>query len=612
MNIEGFEIIEKIADGSTGTVWKANQVSLNRIVAIKTLHEHLTGDPFAVEAFLTNARKGATIKDDNVIQTFDVSESNGIPYYVMEYVDGHTITEILESDDDLSFSHTLKIGLAIGYTLEQAWVNQNVIHTCLTPDSVMIDHSGNVKIAKLGHTTKYDASSVTSAISEGAFKDTAHYVAPEQATLEPHIDFRANMYNLGAILYYMLTGVKPFEGQDPIDVLQHQVSSQIKYPRDIAKDLPPAACNIIVRLMMKHPAHRYNNWEEATEDLNKALKTKMAIQAKLPENAVSTVINPKAEAAARAAKRQTAEHPGPILGVRVLAWSLLFIVFISLTIILYRSTARRRLAQTDAINNENMRAAAEAASARRRHEAQQNRRRPRRSQPAITHESSPNMDDDIDNSERMFELPDAYTARPLTDITPADDMEDSADDEGVDETGSENAGETSRLSEVKQEVLEHLMKRDISAAENTVSTALSGASSNTLSTELDKLQRLLQDMKGIEESILASFRAKVGETITIEHKRRDINIQIRSVDDTQINAVFLNKVGDKIYRKPVRITMAQLDPVEIINRMDSSGPQEARNAYKYILYSKMNNPAAAGSISAHCGALSDVFSSGNR
>ncbi len=271
MNIPGFQILEKLGEGSIAEVWKAHQLSLDRTVAIKVLKPEFTYNPSEVNAFIREARSAAKLKHVNIIQVYDVAEQDGVYYIVMEYVAGSTLGRMLRKQGAISEKKALKIVRDVADALDSAWEKEAIIHRNVTPENIMVDENGAVKIADLGLVKKPDSSKLSAQLQAGIFGAHLNYISPEQAIGTSQLDCRTDMYSLGATLYHMLTGEMPFSGAGASDLLNKHMTGILPSPRDIEPSVSLGASRLLARLMMKDPKNRYRNWGEALDDIKKVI-----------------------------------------------------------------------------------------------------------------------------------------------------------------------------------------------------------------------------------------------------------------------------------------------------------------------------------------------------
>ncbi|MFU8780753.1 MAG: serine/threonine-protein kinase [Kiritimatiellia bacterium] len=286
-DIPGYKILARIGDGSTATVWRARQESLDRDVAIKVLHPALWTQLDEADAFLAEAHSVALLKSRHVIQVYDVGRLDHTAYIVMEYVEGETLAEHLKQVGKMHAREAMQIVAAIADALADAWQSRRMIHRDIKPDNIIIENDGSVKLADLGLARQIGQGDTQ---HDDGIVGTPNYMSPEQATGEPDLSPATDMYSLGATLYHMLTGKIPFSGLSVEQVLEAQVYKQLPWPQDIDSHIPLAYAQFTTRLMMKNPEDRYADWSRVYQDAAKLAEGKL-LMVKIPSEARSTVAN---------------------------------------------------------------------------------------------------------------------------------------------------------------------------------------------------------------------------------------------------------------------------------------------------------------------------------
>ena len=225
--IPGYELLQQIEDSSTYTVWRARQESLDRDVAIRILKQEALSHADEIEALLRQARAVAKLKSANIIQIYDVGQHEDTLYIVMEHVDGHPLTTLLDLGDAIPQKRALGIATSVAQALSDAWDGERILHRNLKPGNIVIERGGSgVKVANLG-------TGGIAAETPGMIVGTPGYMSPEQASGSDGIDFTSDMYSLGAVLYHMTTGKVPFGDLDEDATLQAQIEGQLPFPQDL-------------------------------------------------------------------------------------------------------------------------------------------------------------------------------------------------------------------------------------------------------------------------------------------------------------------------------------------------------------------------------------------
>jgi len=269
IEIPGYKILEKVGVGGMGTVYKAKQLSMDRIVALKVLNEKYSSDREFVDRFIREARAAGKLNHPNVIHVHDVSKANGRHYFSMEYIDGSSVKEMLRIDGKVPVDKAVDIVLQTAKALEFAHEN-GIVHRDIKPDNIMLTKDGVVKIADLGIAKTFEETA-PSANANRRVMGTPHYMAPEQA-LGKDIDHRVDVYALGATFYHMLTGTTPFSGSTAHEVLKAHIQESLPPIQEYTDAVPDPVCFIIERMLAKLPEKRYANMTRLIEDLERAQK----------------------------------------------------------------------------------------------------------------------------------------------------------------------------------------------------------------------------------------------------------------------------------------------------------------------------------------------------
>ncbi len=211
--IEGYRILKKLGHGGTSSVWKAEQVSLNRPVVIKILSESLSRDKADIDAFQSEARIAAALKHPGIVQVYDfgLSRTGRRYYFVMEYISGYSVGDWIRRKGKIAEPEALLVVHGVADALKFAWVQSRVVHCDIKPDNIMIDADGTVKVTDLGLARPFRTSAQSRADSNDAMvTGTPNYMAPEQIRGDTSLDCRTDIYALGASLHHMVTGQLPF------------------------------------------------------------------------------------------------------------------------------------------------------------------------------------------------------------------------------------------------------------------------------------------------------------------------------------------------------------------------------------------------------------------
>ena len=260
-----YDVLEKIGEGGMGIVYKANQKSMRRIVALKILSPKYSSKDRYVVQFIKEARAAGALNHPNIIQVHDVGTENDIHYFSMELIEGATCMQILKEQGVFKVGEALEIIRQIAKALEYAH-GQRLIHQDIKPDNIMIGENNLVKLADLGISKTFDE--VESEEGPKRVMGTPHYMAPE-AALGKKIDHRVDIYALGATLYQLLTGKTPYSGTSATDVLKAHVMDPLPAIEDLNPDVPPDICGLVERMLAKKPEDRYQSAAEVVEEIQR-------------------------------------------------------------------------------------------------------------------------------------------------------------------------------------------------------------------------------------------------------------------------------------------------------------------------------------------------------
>jgi serine/threonine protein kinase len=260
---ERYEVIDVIGAGGMGMVYRARDRELDEEVAIKTLRPELMSDPALTDRFKTEIRLARKISHRNVVRTHDLGEWKGIYYLTMEFVEGITLRELIDSRGQVGVSSTLAIAAQLAESLEVAHA-QGVVHRDIKPQNLLLDADGVLKVMDFGVARLAER---TSARTEaGLIVGTPAYMSPEQLLSEP-TDARSDLYSAGVVLYECLTGALPFEADSTISLIGRVLNIEPSPPAGINADVPPPLSALILQLLAKKPEERLGSAKELRERL---------------------------------------------------------------------------------------------------------------------------------------------------------------------------------------------------------------------------------------------------------------------------------------------------------------------------------------------------------
>jgi serine/threonine-protein kinase len=262
-----YDIVEELGRGGMGVVYKGYEAALGRYVAIKVLAAAMAHDPVFVERFLREARAMAALNDPHIIQIYFIGQDEEQTFFVMEFIDGDSLSGWLKREKKLPVGDALKILLQASEGLAAAHA-QGVIHRDIKPGNIMINSRGVVKVADFGIALASNDISSSKLTSTGALVGTPGYLPPE-ACLGKAVDQRSDIFALGIVLFESLTGRMPFNDESPLKLMLDIVESNIPDIRGINPDVDEETVRILDRMLAKSPADRYQSCDELGADLRR-------------------------------------------------------------------------------------------------------------------------------------------------------------------------------------------------------------------------------------------------------------------------------------------------------------------------------------------------------
>jgi HAMP domain-containing protein len=250
-----YEVKEILGEGGMGTVFKAVDVELGEVIAIKTLKkDFLTQDPTALERFKSEIRLARRISHRNVVRTHDLGENSGIYYITMEYVDGKSLKDLIRARGKLPLAITLSVGKQLARALEVAH-DQGVIHRDIKPQNMVVEPDGVLKVMDFGIARLASRKPDSGMTQAGTVIGTPEYMAPEQLAGD-NVDQRADIYAAGCVLYECLTGRPPFQADTPYQLVAKLLEETAPNPRSMNAEVPAALDALVMATLSKDPAGR--------------------------------------------------------------------------------------------------------------------------------------------------------------------------------------------------------------------------------------------------------------------------------------------------------------------------------------------------------------------
>ena len=282
---ERYEILEILGEGGMAFVYKARDMQLERFVAIKTLKPNYVNQETFVDRFKREAKTAANLNHPNIVQIFDWGIEKE-PYFVMEYIEGNTLTSIIAKNRTISLSDILFIGAQVSNGLHAAH-QKGLVHRDIKPGNIMITPDGKVKVTDFGIVSlQNEESDIT---KTGSILGTASYISPEQAQGKP-VSIESDLYSLGTVLYELITGKAPFSGDSPISTATKHLTEKPEKPSMIRRDLPKGVETAILKLLEKATYDRFKSAEDLRATL---LQQRKALQSEQTRENLVDLTNPK-------------------------------------------------------------------------------------------------------------------------------------------------------------------------------------------------------------------------------------------------------------------------------------------------------------------------------
>lgn len=258
-----YELIEKIGEGGMAVVYKGKDRLLNRYVAVKILRPEFTRDAQFVENFKKESQAAANLQHPNIVSVYDVGKEGNIHFIVMELIDGRPLSDIIKERAPMDYREAIEITRQVASALSMAHRN-NIIHRDVKPHNIMMTRDGMAKLTDFGIAKAVSDSTLVTETSR--IIGSVHYFSPEQAR-GAYVDERSDIYSLGIVLYEMLTGQVPFDGDNPVQVALMHINDEITPPSKLVSGIPPALEKLVMKATDKFQSNRYRNADELLEDL---------------------------------------------------------------------------------------------------------------------------------------------------------------------------------------------------------------------------------------------------------------------------------------------------------------------------------------------------------
>jgi serine/threonine-protein kinase len=278
--IDGYTILEKIAQGGMGAVYRARQTSMDRIVAIKVLLPKFAKEKDAVDRFLREAKAIARLSHPNIVAGIDAGFTNGIYYYAMEFVDGESMDKLVKREGAMHWSQALPVVQQVAEALNHAHA-MGLVHRDIKPGNILRLRDGSVKLADLGLARMASGDDIY-LTQTGVILGTPAYLSPEQARSERSIDIRSDLYSLGITLFEFLSGRPPFESDNSLVIVTKHTSTDVPVQKLADAGVPSDIVEVVRKMCARDRRVRYQSPEQLLEDLGHVMRGEPPVHAKRP------------------------------------------------------------------------------------------------------------------------------------------------------------------------------------------------------------------------------------------------------------------------------------------------------------------------------------------
>jgi|GEM_PF-2045600 len=567
MNINDLEDFEQIGEGGMAAVWKAHQTSLDRSVAVKIFRTELTSNPEKMAVFMQEAKAAASLKNPNIIPLYDSIEHEGAYYFVMEYVNGKTVADILASGP-MPWKKVMQIGLSMAQALDYALAGQKLLHRNIKPSNIILDDDGTAKLADLGLTTYMDNRYLSEQIQIRHLDFLPNYLSPEQARCKTTLESKTDMYSLGATMYHMLTGQGPFQEYEPMQVLDMHISGHLPNPRDIVPSIPVSVAQLITRLMMKDPNDRFATWNEAIKEMKKVLTGRglAGKQGKSPESTVSPATKKAmaSQSSESIAEQETVEVP---IWVRAIAWSLLSLWWVYVVFIICRLPPVLPLPPV----------------------------RPEPKKVAVV------------TPPRVITPPKPAVAQTSTNNIPSGNGKEAAGtalspQKAIDVSNEEMI----LLHSLKAKLTDCIMNQNFNEAIAYIAQEKQYTHSRLFDSEVDKIEKYINEISGQGSILETTLKKKIGQSISIKANGVKRDVVLKGIDNGTIRAEIKSTIGSATTLTPVNIPIAQIDPLEQI-ALIGTPDTEAKCIAIFGLSLRAKDYKLAAKAAERCGPFAETF-----
>ncbi len=264
-NVSNYKVIEKLGQGGMATVYKAHELSLNRVVALKVLSSRLSEDAEYIKRFQREAQAAAKLNHPNIVQIYAIGQEKDVHYFAMEYIKGKSLADIAKEKKILSPAEAIAVIKPVAEALGEAH-KAGLVHRDVKPSNIMIDPSGRPKVTDFG--IAYVSEAKTKLTQEGSIIGTPEYLSPEQCEGKT-VDARSDIFSLGVTLYEILSGKTPYQADTPVSTLMKIIQGNFLPLKEVNLGVPDPVVKVVEKMMETDPQKRYANTGELVDALTR-------------------------------------------------------------------------------------------------------------------------------------------------------------------------------------------------------------------------------------------------------------------------------------------------------------------------------------------------------
>jgi serine/threonine protein kinase len=334
--IEDHLIQEEIGHGAMGKVFLASHLLMSRQVALKTISPKIRQDEDAVQQFIQELQMGAQLSHPNIVTVYTAGYTDGVYYISMQFIDGFDMNQRIDQSGPLSEKEALAVVSRVADAMSYAWNDFSMIHRDLKPENIRVSTRGDVMIMDFGLAKMRTDDS---AQDEGLIIGTPDFMSPEQAQGQTDIDFRADIYSLGIVLIYLLTGERPFRADNPFDVVNMHINRPLPSIKRLNSDVVVSdeTQAMINKMTQKLRDERFNSWEEVSVSVDRIISADHRKGPKKKKNGTAHGVRKKSSRSAKAnmssMKRRRRRKKGSSVGIIIM-----FVIFLAIVLGVVLST----------------------------------------------------------------------------------------------------------------------------------------------------------------------------------------------------------------------------------------------------------------------------------